>query len=290
MTKELNFFQNEIEIITIDSSQEKLMTPSVEKSEENPINLPIKTTENQSIDSQIKIAEEKLINSLMEVSEEKSINLPVKIVEENLIDSPIETIQDEFINEILEASLEKTEVADWNQVSQQLQHHLKRVIEALLFASPDPLPLTKIREVTGTILPLRPRQLRQILDELKQDYLAQQRSFKLEEIAQGYVLRTYEEYAPYLDLLYRQKRWEKLSHASTEVLAIIAYRQPITRPQIDAIRGVDSSGSLMQLLERQLIHPVGKLEAPGRPTLYGTTHEFLKHFGLKDLSELKAQI
>lgn len=189
-----------------------------------------------------------------------------------------------------EISLDSSEIADWSQVSQQLKQHLKRVLEALLFASPDPLPLAKIREVTDTILPLRPRLLRQILEELKQDYLTQQRAFQLEEIAQGYVLRTYEEYAPYLDLLYRQKRWEKLSHASTEVLAIIAYRQPITRPQIDAIRGVDSSGSLTQLLERQLVEPVGKLEAPGRPTLYGTTREFLKHFGLKDLSELKPQL
>lgn len=178
----------------------------------------------------------------------------------------------------------------WAQIDQQLQQHLKRVMEALLFASRDPLPLHKIREVTDTILPLRPRQLRQILDELKQDYLTQKRAFQLEEIALGYVLRTHEEYASYIDILLRQKRGEKLSHASTEVLAIIAYRQPITRPQIDAIRGVDSSGTLMQLLERQLVEPVGKLEAPGRPTLYGTTKEFMKHFGLKDLSELKGKL
>lgn len=187
-----------------------------------------------------------------------------------------------------EESLEAAQ--SWVQIDQQLKQHLKRVVEALLFASPDPLSLAKLREVTDTILPIRPRQLRQILDELKQDYLAQQRAFKLEEIAQGYVLRTYEEYAPYLDQLHRQKRGEKLSHASTEVLAIIAYRQPITRPQIDAIRGVDSSGTIMQLIERQLIEPVGKLEAPGRPTLYSTTKEFLKHFGLKDQNELKGQL
>lgn len=177
----------------------------------------------------------------------------------------------------------------WVQIDQQLQGHLKRVMEALLFASPDPLPLVKIREVTDTILPLRPRQLRQILDELKQEYLAQQRAFQLEEIAQGYVLRTYEEYAPYLELFHRNRRSEKLSNASTEVLAIIAYRQPITRPQIDAIRGVDSSGTVVQLLERHLIEPIGKLEAPGRPTLYGTTKEFLKHYGLKDIAELKGK-
>lgn len=178
-------------------------------------------------------------------------------------------------------------MAPWVQIDQQLKHHLKRVVEALIFTSAEPLPLAKIREVTDTIIPLRPRQLRAVIDELKQEYLSQQRSFKLDEIAQGYVLRTHEEYASYIDLLYRQRRGEKLSPAGTEVLAIVAYRQPITRPQIDAIRGVDSSGTLMQLLERQLIEPVGKLDAPGRPTLYATTKEFLKHFGLKDLSELK---
>lgn len=199
---------------------------------------------------------------------------------------PIDATPEKLTDESVEISSKDVENGDWVQINQHLRSHIKRVIEALLFTSPDPLLLTKIREVTDTISPLRPRQLRQIIEELKEEYLTQQRAFKLEEIGQGYVLRTYEDYAPYVDLLYKQKRWDKLSHASTEVLAIIAYRQPITRPQIDAIRGVDSSGSLMQLLERQLIEPMGKLEAPGRPTLYRTTREFLKHFGLKDLSEL----
>lgn len=172
-------------------------------------------------------------------------------------------------------------------LDQALASHVKRVIEALLFTYSEPLPLTKIREITDTILPLRPKQLKEIIEELKQEYIAQQRAFRLEEIAQGYILRTHEDYAPYLTLLHRQRRAEKLSSAATEVLAIIAYRQPITRPQIDAIRGVDSSGTIGQLLERELIESLGKLEAPGRPTLYGTTKEFLKHFGLKDLDQLK---
>lgn len=172
------------------------------------------------------------------------------------------------------------------QIDQKVRQHLKRVIEALLFTSNEPVPLHKIREVTTAIGHLRPGQIRQMIEELKQEYVAQQRAFKLEEIAQGYVLRTHEEYAPYIELLYRQRRNEKLSYAGTEVLAIIAYRQPITRPQIDAIRGVDSSGSVAQLLERNLIEPVGRMEVPGRPTLYSTTKQFLKHFGLKDLSEL----
>ena len=193
----------------------------------------------------------------------------------NLFEEEIETI---------EASFDQVQEL---QIDQQLRSHLKRVIEALLFTSSDPISLLKIREITETICPLRPRFLRQLIEELQQEYIAQQRSFKLEEIGQGYLLRTHEEYASYIDLLYRQKRGEKLSHAASEVLAIIAYRQPITRPQIDAIRGVDSSGTVAQLLERNLIEPVGRLEAPGRPTLYSTTKEFLKHFGLKDLGQLR---
>lgn len=175
------------------------------------------------------------------------------------------------------------------QISEQVRQHAKKVIEALLFSIQEPLTLAKMREVTDQFSDLTPRQIKKIIDELKQDYIAQKRAFKIDEIAQGYVLRTYEEYAPYIELLYKQKRSEKLSHAGAEVLAIIAHKQPVTRPQIDAIRGVDSSGTLMQLLERQLIEPLGKLEAPGRPTLYGTTREFLKHYGLKDISELKSK-
>lgn len=188
------------------------------------------------------------------------------------------SITEELSHENLEEGLEKIE--------EHLRQHVKRVIEALLFASCDPLPLSKIRNISDTIIPLKPRFLKEILQELQQEYIAGQRAFKIEEIAQGYLIRTYEDYAPYVELLYRQKRSEKLSQAAMEVLAIIAYKQPITRPQIDAIRGVDSSGSLMQLLERNLVESTGRLDAPGRPALYETTKEFLRHFGLKDAKEL----
>lgn len=187
-------------------------------------------------------------------------------------------------------SLIQEEDFERTQVQEHILSHIKRVIEAVLFASQDPIPLIRIREITDTIAPLKPRQIRAILTELQQEYIAYQRAFRLEEIAQGYVLRTTEEFASYIDLLYRQRRGEKLSYAATEVLAIIAYKQPITRPQIDAIRGVDSSGTLAQLIERNLVEPVGKLEAPGRPSLYGTTKDFLKHFGLKDISQLKPEL
>jgi segregation and condensation protein B len=195
-----------------------------------------------------------------------------------------------FFQEEIETTDEELPLFDSAEEQPQIEAHLcqlvKRVIEALLFASQDPLPLQKIRDVTDSIIPLPPRFLKKILKELQEDYISQQRAFRLEFIAQGYLLRTHEEYRPYIEMLYRQKRGEKLSYAATEVLAIIAYKQPITRPQIDAIRGVDSSGTVAQLLERNLIEPIGKLEAPGRPTLYGVTKEFLKHFGLSDVKDL----
>lgn len=175
------------------------------------------------------------------------------------------------------------------QIQQQekfVRQHAKRIIEALLFASSDPLPFSKIKEIVDTFQILKPSLLRDFITELQQEYLTQQRAFRLEEISQGFLLRTCEEYSSYIQLLFRNKRTEKLSQASAEVLAIIAYRQPITRPQMESIRGVDCSGIVQNLLERQLIEPVGKLEAPGRPTLYGITKDFLKHFGLRDLQEL----
>lgn len=188
------------------------------------------------------------------------------------------------MEEIIEVDSIPVETA---QIDSHILNHIKRVVEALLFASSEPIPLQKIRDVIDSIIPIKPRMLKKIIEELQQEYVSQQRAFRVEEIAQGYVLRTHEEYAQYIELLYRHKRSEKLSHASTEVLAIVAYRQPITKSQIDVIRGVDSAGTVAQLLERNLIEAVGKMEGPGRPTLYGTTKEFLRHFGLKDISELQ---
>lgn len=182
--------------------------------------------------------------------------------------------------------VKEAELAQERELSAASQ--VKRLIEALLFASNQPIPLQKIREVADQLHPLKPKQLKDLIFELQNEYLKQQRGFRLEEIGQGFLLRTCEEFSPYIELLYRNKRTEKLSQAAAEVLAIIAYRQPITRPQIESIRGVDSSGVIISLVERGLIHAVGRLEAAGRPTLYGITQEFLSHFGLKDITELPA--
>lgn len=166
------------------------------------------------------------------------------------------------------------------------KNQIKKVIEALLFASHEPLSFQRLREIIETKLPLKPKLLRDALDDLREDYIDQQRSFILEENPLGFILKTREEYSGYVEQLFRNKRGEKLSQAAIEVMAIIAYKQPITKPQIDAIRGVDCSGTLQNLLERELVQHAGKLDAPGRPTLFSTTAHFLTHFGLKSLEEL----
>lgn len=162
----------------------------------------------------------------------------------------------------------------------------KRIIEALLFASSEPVSFQKLREVMEAFHPMKPKVLKELIEDLEEEYISQQKAFRLEEVSLGYVLKTCEEYSPYIELLFRAKRAEKLSQAAAEVLAIIAYKQPVTRPEIDAIRGVDSSGTLQNLQERRLIESLGKLEVPGRPTLYGITDHFLTHFNLRNLKDL----
>lgn len=163
---------------------------------------------------------------------------------------------------------------------------VKHALEAMLFSSPEPVPKEKLREILKEHWPLRRGEFSQILQELQEDYKREDRPFQLDEIAGGLVLRTKELYSCFVEKLMGNRRAERLSPAAMEVLAIIAYKQPITRPAIEAIRGVDSSGVVASLLERDLIHSIGKLEAPGRPSLYATTNRFLQHFGLKNATDL----
>lgn len=167
-------------------------------------------------------------------------------------------------------------------------HDVERIVEALLFATSEPISLQKIQEIIETVQPIKPKELRELLEKLGQEYIDQNRSFRLETIAEGYVLRTHAPYAPYIQLLFASRKKERLSHAAMEVLAIVAYKQPITKAAIELIRGVDSSGVLQHLTERELIEVSGRVEAPGRPSLYVTTREFLKYFGLRSLEDLPA--
>lgn len=162
----------------------------------------------------------------------------------------------------------------------------RSIIEAILFASPDPLPLQKIREAIEPFLLLKPKALESLLNDLKNEYIRERRGFRLCETAEGFALKTPEEMGPLLESAFKNRRSERLSQAAAEVLAIIVHRQPITRAQVEAIRGVDCTGTIAALVERGLISQVGKAEAPGRPSLWAVTPSFLTHFGLKDLKEL----
>lgn len=158
--------------------------------------------------------------------------------------------------------------------------HLRGLLEALVFASDVPIPTRDLARLADNA---SVKHVRELLEELKQDYAT--RGFHLAEVANGWVFRTSVQYAPYVRDLTKQKP-VKLSRAQVEALAIIAYRQPITRPEIDDVRGVDSGPVLKVLLERDLVRILGKRDEPGRPIIYGTTNAFLEFFGLRSLKDL----
>lgn len=159
------------------------------------------------------------------------------------------------------------------------------VVEALLFASDVPLTLTKIRSI---IPATTAREIEEALDHLAREYESTGRSFQLLRVAKGYQLYTRNEYAAWVAKLYKGRRAARLSRAALETLSVIAYRQPVARSGIEAIRGVESQTVLNTLQERSLIRICGRAAGPGRPLLYETTGEFLRYFGLRDLGDLPA--
>ncbi|MBU1904570.1 MAG: SMC-Scp complex subunit ScpB [Proteobacteria bacterium] len=163
-----------------------------------------------------------------------------------------------------------------------MEKQLKLIIEALLFASSKPLSTLEIQKcLPDSTLP----DIRAALTELQTEYEAMQRSFRLKEVAQGYQIRTRSGYAPYVLTMLRRSP-ARLSRAALETLAIIAYKQPIIRQEIESFRGVDVGGILRTLLEKDLIRIMGRKALPGRPLIYGTTKTFLEVFDLKDLESL----
>lgn len=163
----------------------------------------------------------------------------------------------------------------------------KRIVEALLFSSPQPLSSERMHSIATLSHPVEMEEIETALRELKAEYERENRSFELIENSSGYLLKTRGPYARFVEELSLSSQSSRLSKAATEVLAIIAHRFPITRSEIEKIRGVDCSGALASLMERELIEVVGRLDSPGRPSQYGITKAFLEHFGLKCLSELK---
>ena len=159
---------------------------------------------------------------------------------------------------------------------------LTAAIEALLFSSDQPLPLTLIAES----LEAAPEEVVAALTALGASYVARGAGVELREIAGGWQFVTTPEQAEWVGRMLRGKRRMRLSRPALETMAIVAYRQPVTKGEIEAIRGVDASAVLATLLERNLVTIRGRSKVVGRPLLYGTTQEFLEYFGLRDLSEL----
>jgi len=160
---------------------------------------------------------------------------------------------------------------------------LKAILEAVLFVSPEPVPVARLVSIVGTVSKDEVVQaLRILTHDLDQDG----RGIQLVQVAGGYRLVTKQEYGPWLKRMDKAKAAQKLSRSALESLAIIAYKQPLVRSEIEEIRGVETSGVLRTLCERKLVRIVGRKDVPGRPIMYGTTKFFLEHFGLQDLSQL----
>ncbi len=165
----------------------------------------------------------------------------------------------------------------------RVSEELKSIIEALVYASPDPLtPKTLFK-----VLDSEPREDVQVsLEALVREYADGQSGLQLVEVAGGYQIVTRPELSEWVRRLFHERKSQKLSVAALETLAVVAYKQPVTAPEITEIRGVNAAGVVATLLERRLIKIAGRKQVVGRPFLYATTREFLIRFGLKDLSDL----
>ena len=164
------------------------------------------------------------------------------------------------------------------------------VIEALIFASDDSLSsdeiIKVIKEIDGDDVQITKEVIENTVDLLNNKYKENESSFRILRIANGYLYATSEEFAKFVGYLSSERAKRRLSQAALESLSIIAYKQPITKPALESIRGVNSDYILSTLLEKNLITIKGRADSVGRPLLYGTTDEFLKYFGLNNLSDL----
>lgn len=160
---------------------------------------------------------------------------------------------------------------------------IKSKVEALLFATDRPVSASKIAQIIGDT---DARVVKKAIELLRHEYDEQGRAFQVEEIAEGYQLLTRPQFRTYVTKLRRSAAEARLSQAALETLAIIAYKQPVLRSQIEAIRGVQAGELLRGLMEKNLVKIVGRANVVGRPILYGTTRRFLEHFGLKSLKDL----
>jgi len=161
--------------------------------------------------------------------------------------------------------------------------HIKGAVEALLFVNEKPVTLEQIKSALETV---GAAEIKKVIAQLTREYDEQKRGMIIKEIAGGYQMLTNSTYASYLRAFYKTKHKEKLSKPALESIAIVAYKQPVTRADVEIIRGVNSDGVMTSLETKELIKIVGKKDVPGKPYLYGTTKLFLEYFGLKSLDDL----
>jgi len=164
-----------------------------------------------------------------------------------------------------------------------MEDNRKSVIEALLLASEKPILLEQIKSVLDN---LETTEVRSLLEALKAEYEQSNRGMRIAEIAGGFQMITAPAFAPFLKKFFRGRHAERLSKPALETLAIIAYKQPLTRTEIELLRNVNVDGVMKSLLDKNLIRISGRKKSAGRPCVYGTTRQFMEHFGLKSLDDL----
>ncbi len=217
----------------------------------------------------------------VEAPEVEAPEVEAPLAEEELAEPPFAEQEDTAVD--IEEPEPETEPVPQSSESLQAgdasRKHLRGLLEALVFASDKPLRAGEVAKLASAPA----RQVKEVLAELAEEYAG--RGIQLAEVAGGWVFRTSAAYAPFVRDLTGQKP-VRLSRAQLETLAIVAYRQPVTRPEVDDIRGVDCGPVLKTLLERDLVRILGKKDEPGRPILYGTSTGFLELFNLKSLKDL----
>jgi len=200
-----------------------------------------------------------------------------KIENQDTSQDDTETLQDdEEINELSE------ETEDEKPQSYEGEITIESVIEAVLFASDEPLSANRLAGITETSI----KQVNRHIDNLNKKYTSNKNAFGIEKIAGGYQMMTLSDYNHWLKKLLRARSDSKLSAAALETLAVIAYKQPVIRADIEAIRGVQAGELIRSLMYKGLVKIVGRAEVLGRPMLYGTTKKFLEVFGLNSLKDL----
>lgn len=209
---------------------------------------------------------------------EKEKEQKLKALRRDLEEKLEEQLPEEMLESKIRVEVEKVDVNEKLEPAKA-----KRVIEALLFASSKPMTVQEIKKVMRSATA---KEIQDLIAELKQEYNDTTRSFEMLEVAGGFEIATRKEYAPWICRADMQKKAKQATQSALETLAILAYKQPLTRAEIEELRGVDVSGVVSNLMERAFIKIVGKKEIPGRPFLYATTEKFLEHFGLNTLKDL----